>query len=198
MRKRAWLGPAVVALLLTPVAQAKLAPTFGERSARPGELAGLDLGEGAEQFLAPLKVYLVPLAAADAATTQSDPRLTKVGELGSPGPFDVPRTLRFVVPQLEPGEYTAAVWFKGTETGRWANALAGIGPRLTIRPAADLGPVQRTVVGAPAHSDGDAMSFGWLLAGGSAAIVAGPVLRRRRREAIAQRARSITRGSRSP
>jgi hypothetical protein len=76
----------VVALLLAPVAHAKLAPTFSERSVRPGELARLDLGAGAEQFLAPLKLYLVPLAVADEATTQSDPRLAKIGELGNPGP----------------------------------------------------------------------------------------------------------------
>jgi hypothetical protein len=77
MRKRALLGPVVVALLLAPAAQAKLVPTFSERSVRPGELARLDLGEGAEHFPGPLKVYLVPLAPADGATTQSDPRLSR-------------------------------------------------------------------------------------------------------------------------
>lgn len=181
MRKRALCGP-VVALLLAPVAHAKLAPTFSKDVVTPAELVRLDLGAGAEQFPAPLKVYLVPLAVADRATTQSDPRLIKIGQLGSPGRFDVPRTLRFVVPELEPGDYTAAVWFKGTETGRWANALVGIGPRLTVRRAADGGPVQRTGVGAPGHSDGEAM-WSWLLpAGGSAAVVAGFVLRRWRRD----------------
>jgi hypothetical protein len=180
MRKRAWLGPVVVALLLAPAAQAKLVPTFSERSVRPGELARLDLGEGAEHFPAPLKVYLVPLAVADGATTQSDPRLIKIGELGSPGQFDVPRMLRFVVPRLEPGDYTAAVWFKGTETGRWANALAGMGPRLTIRRAADT-PVQPTGVGSPPRSDGEGMSSWSVPAGGSAAVVAGLVLSRWRR-----------------
>jgi hypothetical protein len=190
MRKGAWLGPAVVALLVAPLAQAKLVPTFSERSVGPGEPVGLDLGEGANQFMAPLKLYLVPLAAADVATTQSDPRLTKIGELGSSGRFDVPRTLRFVVPDVQPGQYTAAVWFKGTETGRWANALAGIGPRLTIRPAADLGPVEPSRVGAPAHSDGERMPGWLLLVGGAAATVAALVLWRRQRAAIAQRAGS--------
>jgi hypothetical protein len=173
---RGWLAPLIAALLLAPVAEAKLAPTFSERSVRPGELAWLDLGEGAEQFLAPLKVYLVPLAVADEATTRSDPRLTKIGELGSHGRFDVPRTLRFVVPELEPGEYTAAVWFKGTETGRWANALVGIHPRLTIRRAEDVSPVHRTGVGARARSDAEGITAWLLPAGGSAAIVAGFVL----------------------
>jgi hypothetical protein len=181
--KRRWLCPMIAALFLAPVAEAKLAPTFSERNVRPGELARLELGEGAEQFLAPLKVYLVPLAVAEEATTQSDPRLTRIGELGSPGRFDVPRTLRFVVPELEPGDYTAAVWFKGTETGRWSNAHAGIGPRLTIRRAADTGPVQRTGVGAPARSDGEGISSWLLPAGGSAAIVVGFVLWRWRRGA---------------
>jgi hypothetical protein len=176
MRGRAWLGTVIVALLLAPVAQAKLAATFSERSVSPGQLARLDLGEGAKQFLAPLKVYLVPLAVADEATTHSDPRLTKIGELGSPGRFDVPSTFRFVVPELEPGEYTAAVWFKGTETGRWANALAGMGPQLTIRGAADVDQVRRPGVAARARADGDGMSSLWLPAGGSAVIVAGFVL----------------------
>jgi hypothetical protein len=68
-------------LLLVPFAQAKLAPTFSERSVMPGELARLDLGVGADPFPAPLKVYLVPLAVSEEVTRQSDPRLTKIGEL---------------------------------------------------------------------------------------------------------------------
>jgi hypothetical protein len=187
MWTRAWLGLLFAALFLAPVAQAKLVPTFSERSARPGEVARLDVGEGAEQFLAPLKVYLVPLGVADSARAQSDPRLTKIGELGSPGQFDVPRTFEFVVPELEGGEYTAAIWFKGTETGRWANALVGIHPRLTIRQTADMGRVQRTGVGGSARLDDEGTSYWSALAFGSAALVAGLVLWRWRRNGQAER-----------
>lgn len=181
MTKRAWLAAMVAALVLAPVAQAKLVPTFGERNVKPGELARLDLGEGARHFLAPLKVYLVPLGVANRARKQSDPRLIRIGELGSPGRFDVPRTLRFVVPEVEPGEYTAAIWFKGTETGRWANALVGIHPRLTVRQAADTGQLQQTGAGAPAHPDDEGAVAWSLFAVGSAVLVAGLVLWRWRR-----------------
>jgi hypothetical protein len=97
------------------------------------------------QFLAPVKVYLVPLAIAGEATMQSDPRLTKVGELGRLARSTCPARYGLSSPRLDPGEYTAAVWFKGIATGRWANALAGIGPRLTIREAADVGPAEGPV-----------------------------------------------------
>lgn len=45
--------------------------------------------------------------------------------------------LTFEVPDLPAGEYTAAIWFKGYETGKWVNALEGIHPLLTIGAAAD-------------------------------------------------------------
>lgn len=188
MRSRAWLGPVIAALVLAPAANAKLAPTFSKQSVRPGEVVRLDLGEGAEHFLAPLKVYLMPLWVADEARTrpdpqlrQSDPRLTKIGELGTRGQRGVPRTLQFVVPELEAGEYTAAIWFKGTETNRWANALAGMHARLTIRQAADIRQVQRTAAGGPVRPDGEGRVAWSLLAVGSAALVAGLVLWRWRR-----------------
>jgi hypothetical protein len=186
MVKRAWLGPLFAALFLAPAAQAKLVPTFSEHSVKPGDVSRLELGEGAAEFLAPLKVYLVPLEVADRARAQSDPRLTKIGELGSPGHFDVPRTLRFVVPELEPGHYTAAVWFKGTETGRWHNALVGIHPRLVIRRAAGIGQVQRTGAGGSASSDDEGTFFRSGLALGSAALVAGLALWRWLRSAQAE------------
>jgi hypothetical protein len=189
MVKRAWLGPLLAALFLAPVAHAKLVPTFSVRSVKPGDVARLDLGEGAEQFLAPLKVYLVPLEVADEAKAQSDPRLTKIGELGSPGQFDVPRTLHFVVPELEAGQYTAAIWFKGTETRSWANALVGMHPRLTIRQAADIGQVERTGAGDSARSDDEGTLFWSALALGATALVAGLVLRRWRPKGQAERVR---------
>lgn len=173
--KRAWLAAVIAALVVAPVAQAKLAPTFSERSVRAGQLARLDLGEGAESYLAPLKVYLVPLGVADKATTQSDARLTKVGELGSPGNFDVPRTFQFVVPQLEAGEYTIAIWFKGTETGQWANALVGIHPRLAIRGGTNVGQVQPTEAPGTTASDDEGASPLSLLVVGAATVVAGLV-----------------------
>jgi hypothetical protein len=115
-----------------PVAQAKLAPEFSERSVKPGEVARLDLGEGAEQFLAPLKVYLVPLGIADRARAQSD-------------------------------------------------------PRLTIGQAADTAQIQATGAGGSVRS-GDGGTFFWWAPGfGSAALVAGLVLWRWRRNGQAER-----------
>lgn len=81
----------------------------------------------------------------------------KIGELGTPGKFDAPRTLRFEVPDVPAGEYTVAIWFKGYETGTWANALEGINPLLTIG-AAD----EREA--SPTKSDGQTRSLLWALA----------------------------------
>ena len=122
----------VFGLLFAGVAQAKLNPAFSERIAEPGQTVVLDVGEGSEQFLGPLRIYLVPLEVADRLRGEADPRLVKIGELGTPGEFGTPRVLTFKVPDLPDGEYTIAIWFKGYATGTWANALEGIHPLLTI------------------------------------------------------------------
>jgi len=115
----------VLGLLFSGVAEAKLNPTFSERIAQPGDKIELDVGEGSEQFLGPLRIFLVSLEGDDRAQI-------KIGELGTPGKFDAQRILRFEVPDAPAGEYTVAIWFKGYETGTWANALEGINPLLTI------------------------------------------------------------------
>lgn len=155
--------------------QAKLNPTFSERVAEPGDTVELDVGEGNEQFLGPLRIYLVPLEAVDPprqspafsnrVKSETDPRLVKIGELGTPGEFDVPRMLRFAVPDLPPGEYTAAIWFKGYATGTWANALEGIHPLLTIGAADER-------AASPARSDGQSRLPLWAvaLAGGGLGV----------------------------
>ena len=137
---RAFAAALLLGLLFAGAAQAKLNPAFSERVAEPGDTVVLDVGEGSEQFLGPLRIYLVPLEAAaplprsseSAVTRESDPRLVKIGELGTPGEFGTPPLLTFKVPDLPDGEYTIAIWFKGYETGTWANALEGIHPLLTI------------------------------------------------------------------
>jgi hypothetical protein len=140
----------VVGLLFSGVAEAKLNPTFSERIAQPGDKIELDVGEGSEQFLGPLRIFIVSLEGDDRAQI-------KIGELGIPGKFDAPRILRFEVPDVPAGEYTVAIWFKGYETGTWANALEGINRLLTIG-AADEGRAS------PAPADGRTGSPLWALA----------------------------------
>ncbi len=132
---RPFVAALVLGLMFAPAAHAKLNPTFrtfsGERVAEPGNIVVLHL-EGAEQFLGPLRIYLVPLGLADRISGEADPRLVKIGELGTSEELDVPRTLRFEVPDLPAGFYTAAIWFKGYATGTWANALERIYPLMRI------------------------------------------------------------------
>ncbi len=116
----------VLGLLFVTAAEAKLDPTFSQRIAKPGDRLTLDVGEGGAQFMGPLRIFLVSL-------DDGDRSQIKLGELGTPGRFDVPRILRFEVPDVPAGDYTVAIWFRGSETGRWTNALEGIDPLLTIR-----------------------------------------------------------------
>ena len=66
-------------------------------------------------------------------------RLTRVGTLGRRGMILRPATLVFRVPEMAHGSYTLAVFFVGSATGRWANAVPGLwrdsqlGPRLVLR-----------------------------------------------------------------
>ena len=161
---RTFLIAVVVAVAFAPAAEAKLRPSFSERVATPGDTVALDLGEGSEQFLGPLRIYLVRLEAAQDVDEEADRRLIKIGELGTPGEFGTPRTLRFEAPTVRPGEYTAAIWFKGYSTGTWANALEGIHPLLTIDSV-------RGAAASPATSD----RHGWPPAG-TFALAAGTLL----------------------
>lgn len=156
---RCLIAASVLSLMLVATADAKLNPTFSERFAEAGDLVELDVGEGSEQYLGPLRIYLVSLGAADPlprstesrVRSEADARLVKIGELGTAGEFGTPRVLTFEVPDLPAGEYTAAIWFKGYETGTWANALEGIHPLLTIS-AADEGATIEDAA-SPAGSD---------------------------------------------
>jgi hypothetical protein len=115
---RSFVAAVMLGLLFAATAQAKLNPTFSKRIAEPGDTVELDVGEGSELFMAPLRVFLVSLEGADRLQV-------KLGELGTPGKFDAPRILRFKVPDVPAGDYTVAIWFKGYETGTW-NAVDGI------------------------------------------------------------------------
>ena len=119
-------------LLFAAVAEAKLNPTFSQRIAQPGDTIELDVGEGSAMFVGPLRIFLVSLEG-------SDRDQIKIGELGTPGKFGAPQILRFEVPDVPAGDYTVAIWFKGSETGRWANTLEGINPLLTIGAADERG-----------------------------------------------------------
>jgi hypothetical protein len=162
----------VLGLLFAGVAKAKLDPRFSERIAQPGDKIELDVGEGSEQFLGPLRIFLVSLEGDDRAQI-------KIGELGTPGRFDARRILRFEVPDVPAGEYTVAIWFKGYETGTWANALEGIHPLLTIGAADERG-------ASPTKSDGQPRSLLGALAltvGGLGAALVGWGWRRAARRA---------------
>ncbi len=144
---RRLIGCLLLSLILAPTAHAKLSPTFSERVAEPGETVELDLGKGVEQFVGPVRIYLAPLEAVDPSrrspafsnrvTSETDARLVKIGELGRL--FGPTRSLRFEVPDVPAGEYTAAIWY-----GRYApNALVGVHPLLTIGAAAERTAVPR-------------------------------------------------------
>jgi len=120
----------LLGLLFAGVAQAKLNPVFSEQHAEPGDTLELDLGDGREQFLGPLRIFLVALEGDDRPQV-------KIGELGRPGVFGTPRVLTFKVPELPEGEYTVAIWFQESLTGTWANALEGIQTLLTVGGAND-------------------------------------------------------------
>ena len=122
---RSFVVALALGLLLAAAAEAKLNPTFSQRIAQPGDEIELDVGEGSALFVGPLRIFLVSLEG-------SDRDQIKIGELGTPGKFDAPQILRFEVPDVPAGEYTVAIWFKGSETGTWANTLEGITPLLTI------------------------------------------------------------------
>src|SRR5688572_28526655 len=106
---RSLVAALLLGLLFAGVAQAKLNPVFSEQHAEPGETLELDLGDGAEQFLGPLRIFLVSLEG-------DDRRQVKIGELGTPGAFGSSRVLMFQVPDLPEGEYTVAVWFQESLT----------------------------------------------------------------------------------
>lgn len=122
----------------------------GSASGSPSRATQLSLTSvrEANQFLGPLRIFLVSLEGDDRAQV-------KLGKLGTPGKFGTPRILRFDVPDVPAGEYTVAIWFKGYATGTWANALEGINPLLTIR-AADKG------AACSAQSDGQTITIGGL------------------------------------
>ncbi|HXG69148.1 MAG TPA: hypothetical protein VNJ04_00885 [Gemmatimonadaceae bacterium] len=151
--------------MFASTAEAKLNPAFSERVAQAGDLVAIDVGEGSEQFLGPLRIYLVPLEAADQLRGGADPRLVKIGELGRLGEFGTPRVLTFEVPDLLEGEYTAAIWFRGYETGTWANALEGIHPLLTIG-AADEGAIEGAASAAGSDEAGMPLFWPVAIAGG--------------------------------
>ena len=169
----------VLSLMLASTAQAKLNPTFSKRVAEAGDLVAIDVGAGSEQFLGPLRIYLVPLEVADQLQGEADPRLAKIGELGTPGEFGTPRVLTFEVPDLPEGEYTAAIWFKGYQTGKWANALEGIHPLLTIGAAAAEGAASSADAdegaASPASSDERSWPPYWAIALAVGGLAAGLV-----------------------
>ena len=130
---------AASALAAVPAADAKLIPKLSTRVAAPGERVVVNFGAGAMLYLGPFEVDLVRPAVEPRVTRRTDVRLHRVGRLGKRG-VGIPTTrLSFRVPRLPVGEYTLAVWFPGSETGRWHNLASGLwrdatfGPRLRLR-----------------------------------------------------------------
>lgn len=130
---------ATSAFVAAPAAEAKIIPSLSTRVAAPGQRVVVNFGEGARAFLAPLEVHLVRTAVEPRVTRRTDARLHFVGRLGKTGEVITTTRLGFRVPRLPAGEYTLAVWFKGSATGRWHNLASGlwrdasIGPRLRLR-----------------------------------------------------------------
>ena len=130
---------AVYALVAATSADAKIIPRLDKRVAARGQRVVVNFGEGAGAYLAPLEVYLVRTAVEPRVTRRTDSRLRFVGRLGRNGNPIVVNRMSFRVPHLPAGEYTLAVWFKGSETGRWHNLSEGLwrdatfGPRLRLR-----------------------------------------------------------------
>ncbi len=129
----------VSALAAVPAADAKLIPALSTRFAAPGQRVVVNFGEGAMLYLGPFEVDLVRTAVEPRVTRRTDVRLHRVGRLGTAGVAIAATRLGFRVPRLPAGEYTLAVWFKGSETGRWHNLAGGLwrdatfGPRLRLR-----------------------------------------------------------------
>ena len=127
------------ACVMASTAEAKATPRFTKQIAAPGERVGVVFERGIENYLAPLEVYLVATKDEPFIRVRSDRRLTRVGTLGRRGEILRPATVVFRVPRVEHGSYTLAVFFVGSATGRWANAVPGLwrdsqlGPRLVLR-----------------------------------------------------------------
>ena len=139
MRLRVVFVLAVSALVVVSAAGGKIIPKLNARVAAPGQLVVVIFGEGASAYLAPLEVYLVRTTIEPRVTRRTDARLRLVGRLGRTGEPIAVNRLSFRVPRLPAGDYTLAVWFKGSENGRWGNLASGLwrdatfGPRLRLR-----------------------------------------------------------------
>jgi hypothetical protein len=126
-------------LVAVPAADAKLVPKLSERVAAPGQRVVVSFGEVASVYLAPLEVYVVRTSVEPRITDRTDTRLRFVGRLGRKGEPITASRLSFRVPRVAAGDYTLAVWFRGSETGRWANLASGLwldgtfGPQLRLR-----------------------------------------------------------------
>ena len=106
---------------------------------RPVSALSSTSARGALLYLGPFEVDLVRTAVEPRVTRRTDVRLHPVGRIGKTGVSIATTRLSFRVPRLPVGEYTLAVWFKGSETGRWHNLASGLwrdatfGPRLRLR-----------------------------------------------------------------
>ena len=121
---------AVAALVAVPLGAAKgLDARFEPATANAGDRIVLDLGD-TQRYLSPFRIYLVAVENAQEWRKETDPAFIKLGVHGKPGSFGPPPRFEFVVPDIPPGEYYAAVWFKGYASDRWQNVLTY--PLLTI------------------------------------------------------------------
>jgi hypothetical protein len=116
----------ISALVAVPAANAKIIPKLNTRVAAPGQRVVVNFGEGASAYLAPLEVYLVRTAVEPRVTRRTDTRLRFVGRLGRRGEPITASRLSFRVPRVPAGDYTLAVWFIGSVTGRWRNLASGL------------------------------------------------------------------------
>jgi hypothetical protein len=118
------LAVAVLALVVAPAANAKLNPRFARTVAEAGERVTVELGY-VDAYLPPLEVSLVRIRDEPFVRSRRDRRLVPVGLLPRDQEGPGLGRLSFVA-SVPPGRYTLAVWFRGTETGRWQNATSGL------------------------------------------------------------------------
>jgi hypothetical protein len=142
MHFRALVAIVLAALVVAPVAGAKAVPRLSTTVAAPGDLVTVAFGRGATYYLAPLEVSLVRTDVEPQITGRTDPRLRRVGKLGTAGKPIRATRLRFRVPRVASGTYTLAVWFKGTQTHRWHNLAAGLWRDATFKNGVILRVVQ--------------------------------------------------------
>jgi poly-gamma-glutamate synthesis protein (capsule biosynthesis protein) len=126
----------VAAGIAAAAAEAKLVPRLDRSSAAVGERVTVRLSPTSGYAL-PVYLDLLPADAAAEVGSRRDPRVVALVTIRKRTYAETRAS--FTVPDVAPGSYVLALWFKGFATHRWSNALAGLvddatfGPGITLR-----------------------------------------------------------------